>query len=48
MRAYEVITTTATPKFSAPEGLHDDRVIAAALAVWSIYTPYGSDLIAFV
>jgi hypothetical protein len=36
LRAYEVITTTATPKFSAPEGLHDDRVIAAALAVWQM------------
>lgn len=36
LRAYEVETTTVTPKFSAPQGLHDDRVIAAALAVWQM------------
>lgn len=33
-RAYEVEVTTTNPKFSAPSGQHDDRVISAALAVW--------------
>jgi len=35
LRAYEVTTTlSGNPKFSAPDGLHDDRVISAALAWW--------------
>lgn len=34
IRAYEVEVTTANPKFSAPSGLHDDRVISLALAWW--------------
>ena len=34
LRAYEVEMSTANPKFSAPSGQHDDRVIAAALAWW--------------
>jgi hypothetical protein len=34
MRAYEVEVTTTNPKFSAPDGQHDDRVISSALAWW--------------
>lgn len=34
LRAYEVTITTTNPKFSAPEGQHDDRVISLALAWW--------------
>lgn len=34
LRAYEVELTAANPKFSAPSGQHDDRVIADALAWW--------------
>lgn len=36
MRAYEVEVTASNPKFSAPEGQHDDRVISAALAWWCV------------
>jgi hypothetical protein len=37
LRAYEVETSAAGhPKFSAPEGMHDDRVISLALAWWGI------------
>jgi hypothetical protein len=36
MRAYEVEVTTTNPKFSAPDGQHDDRVISAALAWWQV------------
>ena len=35
LRAYEVTITTTNPKFSAPTGQHDDRVISAALAWWA-------------
>ena len=35
LRAYEVEVTTTNPKFSAPSGQHDDRVISLALAWWS-------------
>lgn len=35
LRAYEVTITTANPKFSAPSGQHDDRVISLALAWWA-------------
>lgn len=35
LRAYEVEVTTTNPKFSAPSGQHDDRVISAALAWWA-------------
>ena len=39
LRAYEVTTTlSGNPKFSAPEGLHDDRVISLALAWWAATT----------
>lgn len=34
LRAYEVTITTTNPKFSAPDGQHDDRVISLALAWW--------------
>ncbi len=34
LRAYEVEITTTNPKFSAPAGQHDDRVISLALAWW--------------
>lgn len=36
LRAYEVEVTTANPKFSAPDGQHDDRVISLALAWWCV------------
>ncbi len=36
LRAYEVEVTTTNPKFSAPEGQHDDRVISLALAWWCV------------
>lgn len=36
LRAYEVTVTAANPKFSAPAGQHDDRVISAALAWYTI------------
>jgi hypothetical protein len=39
LRAYEVTVTTTNPKFSAPTGQHDDRVISAALAWWNAATP---------
>jgi hypothetical protein len=35
LRAYEVEVTTTNPKFSAPDGQHDDRVISLALAWWA-------------
>ena len=35
LRAYEVTVTTTNPKFSAPSGQHDDRVISLALAWWA-------------
>jgi hypothetical protein len=34
LRGYEVEITAANPKFGAPKGQHDDRVISAALAWW--------------
>lgn len=34
LRAYEVEVTTTNPKFNAPSGQHDDRVISLALAWW--------------
>lgn len=40
LRAYEVTITTTNPKFSAPAGQHDDRVISLALA-W--YQASGQD-----
>jgi hypothetical protein len=41
LRAYEVEMTATNPKFSAPEGQHDDRVIADALAWWArLHTPW--------
>lgn len=36
LRAYEVEVTTTNPKFSAPDGQHDDRVISLALAWWCV------------
>lgn len=42
LRAYEVeMSTAGHPKFSAPEGLHDDRVISLAL-VWYAMTKTGA------
>lgn len=36
LRSYEVqFTQGGHPKFSAPDGMNDDRVIADALAIWS-------------
>ena len=39
LRAYEVQVMTANPKFSAPKGQHDDRVISAALAWYNASVP---------
>ncbi len=39
LRAYEVTITTTNPKFSAPTGQHDDRVISLALAWWKASGP---------
>jgi hypothetical protein len=39
LRAYEVTVTSTNPKFSAPTGQHDDRVMSAALAWWSACVP---------
>lgn len=37
LRSYEVETmASGHPKFSAPDGLHDDRVISLALAWWTM------------
>lgn len=37
LRAYEVeVMSTGHPKFGAPDGLHDDRVISLALAWWAM------------
>ena len=41
LRAYEVDTAGASPKFGAPSGLHDDRVISLALTWWAM-TKAGS------
>lgn len=39
LRAYEVtISTSPNPRFGAPDGMHDDRVISAALAWWAANT----------
>ena len=43
LRAYEVTITTGNPKFSAPTGQHDDRVISAALAWWAASSGYATD-----
>jgi hypothetical protein len=40
LRAYEVEVTTTNPKFSAPDGQHDDRVISLALAWWMVSRVY--------
>ena len=40
-RAYEVTITSTNPKFSAPSGLHDDRVMSAALAWWAATNTSG-------
>lgn len=40
MRAYEVEVTTTNPKFSAPDGQHDDRVMSAALTWWQVTHAY--------
>jgi hypothetical protein len=37
LRSYEVETmASGHPKFSAPDGMHDDRVISLALAWWAV------------
>jgi hypothetical protein len=44
LRAYEVeMSTSGHPKFSAPQGLHDDRVISLALC-WRAMTSGGGPL----
>lgn len=35
------------PSYSAPQGMHDDRVIADALTVFGLNRPYGAALIGF-
>lgn len=37
------LTDSGNVKYSAPEGLHDDCVIALALAVWGLYPGKGSE-----
>src|SRR5512139_352443 len=39
LRAYEITLTAARPKFSAPEGLHDDRVMSLALCWYAMAQP---------
>ena len=39
MRAFEVTVMATNPKFGAPSGQHDDRVISAALAWYSAAVP---------
>jgi hypothetical protein len=43
LRSYEVETmVSGHPKFSAPSGMHDDRIISLALAWQALaYSPYG-------
>lgn len=41
LRAYEVTITSTNPKFSAPTGQHDDRVMSAALAWWAATSGSG-------
>jgi hypothetical protein len=39
LRAYEVeVMSSGHPKFGAPDGMHDDRVMSLALAWWAITT----------
>jgi len=50
LRTYQVDTTSTHPKFSAPAGMHDDRVISLALAYWQLAHPQPSpaEMVAFV
>ena len=47
LEAYErkVSPVTGRSQYSAPEGLHDDTVIARALALTAVNTPSGADLV---
>ena len=46
LRAYQVeLSTSGHPKFGAPEGLHDDRVISLALAWWAATAIRGAGLV---
>jgi len=36
LRAYQVENSGGRPKFGAPNGMHDDRVISLALAWWAV------------
>ena len=36
LRSYEVEITSTNPKFSAPDGKHDDRVISLALCRYAM------------
>lgn len=45
LRSYEVEVTTTNPKFSAPAGQHDDRVISLALAWWIATMPSARELV---
>ena len=49
LEAYErkVSATTGRSTYSAPEGLHDDTVMARALMVWSGNMPSGADLVGY-
>ena len=50
MEAYErrVSPVTGRSQYSAPDGMHDDTVIARALMLQTVIHPTGADLIAFV
>lgn len=43
LRSYQVEVSATNPKFGAPEGQHDDRVISLALCWWAMtmYSRYG-------
>jgi hypothetical protein len=50
LEAYErkVSATTGRSQYSAPEGVHDDTVIARALMLRDAGQPYGAALVDFV
>jgi len=49
LEAYErtVSSTTGRSSYSAPDGAHDDTVIARALMVWQAHRPSASALVDF-
>ena len=43
LRSYQVEVTSTNPKFNAPSGMHDDRVVSLALCWWAMtgYSRFG-------